>query len=322
MGVVTAMACRPSPPADRKGTPARPENGKAYNPLYDDISKDYPYNLSEHEDENVRIGPATDPQNGICAKGATTDPSYPCDWVTIEGGKYIMGSNPTPETMREGPRHPVEIKTFDIWRTEITVDQYARCVDEGVCDQPIDITSKFCNFAYPDRGSYPVNCIDWLEARRFCEWLGGRLPSESEWEFVARSRGKEISYPWGNQPSTCARAVIDDPNNPAMMGCGLLSTWPVCSKPNGNSAQGLCDLTGNVYEWVEDWGHYTYLLKHRGKDIPAPADGSPWLLPITRPYRVMRGGGIGSVPHYTTSSRVWHAPRFQYGGLGVRCARD
>jgi formylglycine-generating enzyme required for sulfatase activity len=267
-------------------------------------------------------GPPINAANGICAKGAPPDPDFTCDWVTLEGGRYIMGTDPYPATDRESPRHPVTIKTFDMWRTENTVAQYRRCVEEGFCLEAMDLTSRFCNYAYPDRDDYPVNCIDWLEARNFCRWLGGRLPSESEWEYAARSGGKEITYPWGNEPATCERAVIDNPAITVSLGCYLFSTWPVCSRPLGNSAQGLCDLSGNVYEWIEDWVHYSYNLKFKGKIYPAPDDGSPWLVPLTRPYRVLRGGGVGSEPKYRVYNRVWHAEVFQYGGLGVRCARD
>ena len=72
---------------------------------------------------------------------------------------------------------------------------------------------------------------------------GGHLPSESEWEFVARSGGQDIPFPWGNDTLTCTFADYGN--------CEY-GLSPVCSHTPGNSQQGLCDLLGNVAEWVMD----------------------------------------------------------------------
>ena len=126
--------------------------------------------------------------------------------------------------------------------------------------------------------------MDWEHAVEYCTFAGGRLPSEAEWEYAARSGGQDIIYPWGNQEATCDYAVmfgygpgIDDP-----YGCGLHHEWPVCSKPAGNTAQGLCDMAGNVWEWLQDCRHDDY--------VGAPADGSAWEDPPGC-YRMERGGG-------------------------------
>jgi formylglycine-generating enzyme required for sulfatase activity len=254
--------------------------------------------------------------------------AFACDWMTVEGATYMMGS---PEGMaqeepREYPQHPVAVPTFRMWRTENTVAQYLACVDEGGCT-PIAIDG--CNDDFPEeRGDHPINCTDWFQARDFCAWLGGRLPSEAEWEFAARDRGQDVLYPWGDEDPTCELAVIDmgflDPTK-GTAGCdGIYSTQAVCSKPLGNTTEGLCDMVGNVYEWVEDWFHEAYeYVDGDGVLQVAPADGSAWLDPPNPwDFRVMKGGGIGSPEVNRPTCRQFHDGTWSYGGLGVRCAQD
>ena len=95
-------------------------------------------------------------------------------------------------------------------------------------------------------------------------------------------------------------------------GCGLGDkTAPVCSKPEGNSAQGVCDLAGNVWEWVEDWyGPYSQ----------APGDGSARSKASGR--RVRRGGcWFDTAEHLRAALRDRNQPSFHQDGLGFRLAR-
>lgn len=90
-----------------------------------------------------------------------------------------------------------------------------------------------------------MNCVNWLGAKQFCEWVGGRLPTEKEWQEEATDNGSR-RYPWGDDDLTCDRCVRDEGGN----GCGNDHTWPECSKTHGNSVSGLCDMAGNVEEWT------------------------------------------------------------------------
>ncbi|HQC44850.1 MAG TPA: formylglycine-generating enzyme family protein, partial [Myxococcota bacterium] len=155
-----------------------------------------------------------------------------------------MGSN---DLSWSRPVHRVTVPTFEMSKTQVTVDQYIACVNVGACTEPD--TEDYCNWIKSDRGSHPVNCVSWNQAQAFARWAGGRLPSEAEWEYAARSGGRDWKYPWGDEEATCERAVISEGGN----GCGRGSTWPVCSKPSGNTTHGLCDMAGNVWEWVQDW---------------------------------------------------------------------
>ena len=151
----------------------------------------------------------------------------------------------------------ITIKSFQMAKTLVTNKQYKACVAAGACT-PVPPAQNFG--AAFDGGEQPVVGVSWDQAKAFSKWVGGRLPSEVEWEYAARSGGKNQRFPWGNEEATCARAVL--------MGCGYNATAPVCSKPDGNTVQGLCDMTGNAEEWVEDVFHPFY------KD--APAHGRKW----------------------------------------------
>jgi formylglycine-generating enzyme required for sulfatase activity len=180
--------------------------------------------------------------------------------VTIEGGTFMMGSESL--SSDERPVHMVTVPTFQMMRAEITVAQYRACVNASVCSTP----SSYYNWSRnpSDMEDHPINGVTWFNLMEFAAWVGARLPTEAEWEYAARGAGQDIIYPWGDQSATCQYAVMDDEDD----GCGESRTWPVCSKPAGNTAQGLCDMAGNVGEWVQDKNHSDY--------SGAPSDGSGW----------------------------------------------
>ncbi len=145
---------------------------------------------------------------------------------------------------------------------------------------------------------------------------GGRLPSESEWEYAARRGGMQIlvaTYPWGNAPATCTYAVMFDTVIGSGTGCNMEGVpWAVCSKPIGNTPQGLCDMAGNVWEWVQDkWD----------PDLSnVPTDGSAQ---ETGEERVHRGGWFGGKALFLKNASRNHAdPLVPAITTGFRCARD
>lgn len=261
----------------------------------------------------------SDPENDMDT--GTSPPLEPdacdiCDWVLIEGGSYVMGS---PDGVGEGHEHPqhlVTVSSFNIWRTEVTVAQYTACIEAGGCEPPFGDDPEYCNYSSGSMPERPINCIDWFQAGAFCRWVGGRLPTEAEWEFAARSRGQDIVYPWGDDPPTCEHAILYTASG--TRSCGEGRPQPVCSTPLGNSEQGLCDLAGNVYEWVQDWMHPGYEYEQGGILYTSPDDGSAWEVPVGT-YRIMRGGGIFSGEDVRAAKRVFHDADWFYGGLGVRC---
>ncbi|MFI5346449.1 MAG: formylglycine-generating enzyme family protein [Elusimicrobiota bacterium] len=217
-------------------------------------------------------------------------------WVKIPGGTFAMGSADSDLTSSH-PTHQVTVKSFQMAKTLVTNKQYKACVDAGACTAATGQGSIY------DGDDQPVVGVDWNQAQAFSIWVGGRLPSEAEWEYAARSAGKDWKYPWGNEDATCKRAVIS--------GCGN-ATAPVCSKPAGNTEQGLCDMAGNAWEWLEDW--------HRGSSSEAPSGGSAW--ENAGLVGVFRGGSWSNVAAYARSAGRDIADAHDRGNdLGFRPAR-
>jgi formylglycine-generating enzyme required for sulfatase activity len=131
--------------------------------------------------------------------------------------------------------------------------------------------------------------------------------------YIAQSAGQGTSFPWGNQPANCEYAIM---NVRGKAGCGQQRTWDICSRPSGESEQGVCDLAGNAWEWVLDEGpasgpaHFT-------------SDGAPHCAHenCDSPQRahIARGGGWGSGPQYlTTTARVDFMGKHVHLFLGFR----
>ncbi len=261
-------------------------------------------------------GPGGDTEEGV--ETPTCPPATPAPsrvmrvpdivWVTLPGGVFQMGSSDG--RRNERPVHRVIVGAFEISKTEVTVAQYRLCVEAGACTEP-ETRWKGCNWGQDGRDDHPVNCVDWTQAAQFARWVGGRLPTEAEWEFAARSRGQDRTYPWGDAPPTCARAVIPAPNG---NGCGKESTWPVCSTPEGNTEQGLCDMAGNVWEWVADWYQEDYYADSPQDNPQGPAWGH---------YRVARGGAWFSPTEYLrTTARYGDRPGGKRIDMGFRVVRE
>jgi sulfatase modifying factor 1 len=180
-------------------------------------------------------------------------------------------------------------KTLDLELTEVTVSAYGQCVNAGECTTPD--SGGACNWGVAGREQHPVNCVDWFQATAYCAWSGGRLPTEFEWEFAATNWGT-TDEPWGSGAATCTVAVMVEGDD----GCGEGRTWPVCSKPAGNTQAGHCDLAGNVWEWTST---------------------------KSRSFRVLRGGSwIHGASLVGATARVEDVPSRRYFGLGFRCLRD
>jgi formylglycine-generating enzyme required for sulfatase activity len=231
-------------------------------------------------------------------------------WVSICGGRFEMGSRLGTGDADEHPQRWVAVAHFEMLQSEVTVAQYAACVDDGVCEPwPSygDIPPR-CSWDEEGQDDHPMNCLDFEMASVYCEWAGGALPSEAQWEYAARSRGQDVTYPWGEAEPACGLLQMHEEDC-----CGTGTSCPVCSFPKGHTEQGLCDMSGNIFEWTQDWYHNSYL--------GAPRAAVPWVEP-SYTLRTMRGGAIGSGVGYRVRNRTYHDPEFFYSGMGARCVRS
>ena len=91
------------------------------------------------------------------------------------------------------PDHDFHVSAFCVDETEVTVAAYATC-PSGTCSRPGTVAN--CNWGVSGRDQHPVTCVDWSQSRAYCQWRGGDLPTEAQWEFAAR--GTEArTFPWG-----------------------------------------------------------------------------------------------------------------------------
>ena len=252
--------------------------------------------------------PDTCEEENPCLGAGIYDQSGRVPWTWIEGGQYTMNYRYAPLS-RE-----VSLPGFLLATTETTMDQYKACVDAECCDPPDKhypcFWDQWLGSENSITGSHPVDCTTWTQVKSFCKWVGARLPTEAEWEYAARNRGKEQLFPWGDAQLTCEYAVTrasDDRDK----GCGRIAPWEVCSKPPGHSEQGICDLIGNMSEWVEDDYHQDY--------EGTPTDGSARIDHPRAAKRVIRGGGWAGGGS-TVSRGRWEFDDGQVD-IGFRCAR-
>ena len=234
------------------------------------------------------------------------------EMILIPEGTFVMGSDAS-NFDYEKPAHQVALDAYYIDKYEVTNALYKACVDEGVCDQPVNPG------VYSDSqfAQYPVTFVKWQMAVDFCEWRGARLPTEAEWEKAARGTD-ERSYPWGNEfvdsnanfcDGKCILAAADK-----SIDDGYQEAAPVGSYPKGVSPYGVYDMAGNVWEWVADWADEDYYANSPEANPQGPETGK---------LRNIRGGSWHDPQGFLLSyARGANQPSLILKELGIRCARN
>lgn len=223
------------------------------------------------------------------------------EMVRISPGSFMMGSSKNKD---ETPIHNVQFtRPFAIARYETTFDEYDRFAQATGRPLPKDHGWG--------RGSRPVIEVSWVDANAYAQWLSQqtgkwyRLPTEAEWEYAARSGGKDEIWAGTSDESRLKEYAVYEAKR----------TEPVGSKqPNG---LGLYDMSGNVYEWVEDCWHGDY------KGVST--DGSAWLETNSGNCgrRVIRGGSWLNFPENLRASyRFRDTTAYRIDYLGFRLVQD
>jgi formylglycine-generating enzyme required for sulfatase activity len=222
--------------------------------------------------------------------GREKPPDDPKRWTQIPEGRFKMGSSRGEGRRNEEPRHEQTVRAFWLGTWEVTEGEWA-AFDPGAGNA----TTTF---------NLPKRFVSWYEAYAYAAWVGGRLPTEIEWEYAARA-GTTSTFTCDSAPDCVDKLAwhADDVDS--------RQAQEFCSRARNDF--GLCDMLGNASEWVQDW-YAPYPLASESKDRSIPGHG------IT--VKVFRGGAYHHPRNQARPGwRDMGSPTLS-GSLGLRVARD
>lgn len=209
------------------------------------------------------------------------------DVVTVKGGEFRMGAKANAGRVFDRPCHTVTVSSFIIASREVSIGQFADFLNRQTCSEPsssgsIDVdgvtyaTLSDSGLEFENRRYHPTcdallpAIVTWQGADAYCRFVGGRLPTEAEWEYTARA-GAETLFPWGddfdeslangrstkNEMELVLKTVDDQGHDFYVYKGGPNERAPDNAlKPVGSYAPngwGIFDMIGNAEEWCADW---------------------------------------------------------------------
>lgn len=231
----------------------------------------------------------------------------------VPGGEYAIGSPDGVGDPDEHPRHTVYLNTFYMDKSEVSTGNYLKFAKETEANHPewLRPGGKFNletgNDPYYKRlaevlkdGNSPVIGVSWKDAEAYCRWAGKRLPTEAEWEAAARA-GTTGSYFFGEAEAAAGEHTWNETNS---------GEKPHTGQQKRPNAFGLYDMSGNVWEWVNDYYDGTYYEKSPKRDPKGPETGKE---------RVIRGGSWAfDIDSSRSGNRASYAKAND--DIGLRCA--
>lgn len=246
--------------------------------------------------------------------------------VPVYAGSFWRGCDPAVNDLLELPCDPsgdeqpigeVYLSFYEIYKYEVTNLQYRACVAAGYCTPPQSVGSftRPDYFTNPAYNNYPVVNVTWDQADTYCGWVGKRLPTEAQWEKAARGSADARVFPWGNDLPTCSLANFFDTDQNQYCSSDLdPDTMEVSSFTAGTSPYGALNMSGNVWEWVNDWYSATYYQEDSYFNPIGPESGDG---------RVFRGGGYTDFKDLIrVSYRNYGTAGYYRDDHGFRCVRN
>jgi formylglycine-generating enzyme required for sulfatase activity len=263
-----------------------------------------------------------------CAPDA--DPERVC----IAGGATMLGTRELTllpdSTLDVIPERILRHRAFHVDRNEVSVGRFRASTEAGfvpsswptVNDGPLSGVEGSCSFTSTpgEREDFALTCISWRAARELCQFDGGDLPSEAEWEHVATTAGSggRRRFPWGDQEPSCERAVYGRlalAGSPGVCQAAGSGPLPITAAPEDVTPRGVIGLAGGVSEWTLD--RAALYTDDCWRDAPHARLGC---FSEQASMRTLRGGGWPAPPTVLRS-----AARFSAGAsgkasfIGFRC---